>query len=554
MKKVLLVDDEILIRENIRDCIPWEREGFLYLGDASDGEMALPMIEQMRPDILITDIKMPFMNGLELCKIVRSRMPGVKIIILSGHGEFEYARKALSIGVEEYGLKPVSASDLVSLLHRVSDKIDKERLQKEQLADSMRRELEKTGLTRQKLLSDVCGGMLSAPEAIQTAETLSVELVARWYAAVIIDMRSAEHHGGELDGEAEREWEGLSEHIRQACEHGQMLQYPASRTKRVCIIKGDTAEAIGQALEPFRRMLEKIEVSPRCLTLSLGIGSGHERIQGIHLSFLEAEEALYWQRLSRQNRRNLLEVTRSSIHHNILLDRQAFIRFLKIGTSRQLASFIPGFATVLRPIDWEASLTGYYILNDLTLEVFKAAEEWFRGPGDSGQSLREFQQSIEAVRRWEDACDYLTRLVEQFWIWRARSADRYADLLLRVKEYITSNYDKDYISLQHAAEHINMSPSHLSKIFSQETGQTFIEFLTQTRIRKAMELLQSTQDKTYEIAFRVGYGDPHYFSNLFKRVTGMTTTEFRKQVALSSAGASTRTGEGGQNEHAASFA
>ncbi|MBQ4899109.1 response regulator [Paenibacillus sp. Marseille-P2973] len=548
MKKVLLVDDEILIRETIRDCIHWEREGFQYLGDASDGEVALPMIEQMQPDILITDIKMPFMNGLELSKIVRSRMPDVKIIILSGHGEFEYARKALSMGVVEYCLKPISSSDLMRLLRRVSDKIDKERSEKEQLAGLMQREHEKTELSRQKLLNDLCGGLLSTTEAIQTAEALSLRLVARWYAVVLMDLRLSPENSHDLDAPLS----ALKRHVEDGRE--QILEYRSSLTKTVWIVKGDNKETLEVFLRPFREMQNKLETESHCCEISLGIGSAQERLQGIHLSFLEAEEGLHWQRLSRQNRKNLLEATRSSIHHSIFLDRQAFIRFLKIGTPRQLESFIPEFASALAPIDWNASLTGYYLLNDLTLEVFKTAEEWYRGSEADGQRLVDFQQSIESIRNWGEACHYLTRLVEQFWHWRSHSSDRYAHLLLRVKEYITSNYDKDHISLQDAAESINMSPSHLSKIFSQETGQTFIEFLTQTRINKAMELLQSTQAKTYEIAFQVGYSDPHYFSNLFKRVTGMTTTEFRKQGASSTAAVSFGLAEGEQDERASFFA
>lgn len=199
---------------------------------------------------------------------------------------------------------------------------------------------------------------------------------------------------------------------------------------------------------------------------------------------------------------------------------------------KQTGSFVREFAAELRLIDWNSSLIGYYILNDITLEIFRTAEELYRSPNPHEDLLSQFQKSIEAVRTWEEACAYLTRLAEQFRLWRSRSSDRYADLLMKVKEYVHSNYDKDQISLQNAAEHVKMSPSHLSKIFSQETGQTFIDYLTQTRIRKAMELLQSTQAKTYEIAFQVGYNDAHYFSNVFKRVTGMTTTEFRKQGTI----------------------
>ena len=126
MKKVMLVDDEILIRENIRESVEWEKEGFIFCGDAPDGELALPVIEEQLPDILITDIKMPFMNGLELSSVVRQKFPKIKIIILSGHDDFQYARAALRLGVEDYCLKPFSSADLLQLLHSVSSRIDEE--------------------------------------------------------------------------------------------------------------------------------------------------------------------------------------------------------------------------------------------------------------------------------------------------------------------------------------------------------------------------------------------------------------------------------------------
>jgi two-component system response regulator YesN len=106
--------------------------------------------------------------------------------------------------------------------------------------------------------------------------------------------------------------------------------------------------------------------------------------------------------------------------------------------------------------------------------------------------------------------------------------DKYSDMLIKVKDFIQSRYDQDSISLQDAADYVKVSPSHLSKVFSQETGQTFIEYLTQIRIGKAKELLKATTRRSYEIAHLVGYSDAHYFSNLFKRITGQTTREFRK--------------------------
>jgi two-component system, response regulator YesN len=130
--KVFFVEDEIIAQEGIRNNVDWQASGFEFCGEAADGEMALPLLSITQPDVLITDIKMPFMDGLQLSKIVRERMPWVKIIILSGHDEFEYAQKAISLGVTDYLLKPVTVQKLQAVLQKLSVQLDQER--KEQAA------------------------------------------------------------------------------------------------------------------------------------------------------------------------------------------------------------------------------------------------------------------------------------------------------------------------------------------------------------------------------------------------------------------------------------
>ncbi|QYR22390.1 response regulator [Paenibacillus sp. sptzw28] len=529
MKKVMLVDDEILVRETIRDCIQWEQEGFEYCGDAPDGEIALPMIEQLQPDILITDIKMPFMNGLELSAIVRNRMPSVKIILLSGHGEFEYARAALRMGVEEYCLKPISAAGLTSLLHSVSDKINGERRERERLARLKESELEQAGLTREKLLNDLCSGFIGASEAINRSAGLSLNLVAHYYAVALLDIRSEDDPsaaGLYEDNHQPQTWYP-DNHTAGGSDH-ETLMFRRSRTETVWIMKGDSLEELQQRLLSFQNIEKTAEDKSPSISISVGIGSVRERLHGIHISFMEAEEDMHTRRLSRRNRRNVWDTVAGSLQQTVYLDRSRFIEFLRLGSTAQTAEFVAEFAHELRSVDWHSSLAGYYILNDLTLEIFRTAKELCGKQAPPGETLNELQKSIESVRTWEDACDYLIALAEQFRVWRSRCLDKYSDMLLKVKEYMHSNYDKDYFSLQDTADYVKISPSHLSKVFSQETGQTFIDYLTQIRIRKAMELLQSTNAKSYEIAFQVGYNDAHYFSNLFKRITGVTTTEFRK--------------------------
>ena len=120
MYKVFLAEDEIVVREGIRNSIPWEKIPYTLIGEAPDGEIALSMIQDLKPDILLTDIRMPFMDGLALSRIAKKSLPWLKIIILSGHDEFQYAREAISIGVEEYLLKPVSVQDMIKALDKVA--------------------------------------------------------------------------------------------------------------------------------------------------------------------------------------------------------------------------------------------------------------------------------------------------------------------------------------------------------------------------------------------------------------------------------------------------
>src|SRR5512136_2255475 len=133
LHKVFLVEDEIVAREGIRDNVDWRLNGFEFCGEAPDGEIALPLLETAEPDVLITDIKMPFMDGLQLCKIVRERMPWVKIVILSGHDEFEYAQEGIRLGVTEYLLKPVTVQDLNNVLHKIVTLLEQEKLAKENI-------------------------------------------------------------------------------------------------------------------------------------------------------------------------------------------------------------------------------------------------------------------------------------------------------------------------------------------------------------------------------------------------------------------------------------
>ncbi|WP_375105289.1 response regulator [Paenibacillus sp. RS8] len=514
MKKVMLVDDEILIRESIRDSIDWKKEGFFYSGDAPDGELALPLIEEQVPDILITDIKMPFMNGLELTSVVRQRFPDIKIIILSGHDDFQYAQTALRLGVEDYCLKPVSAAELIHMLHAVSARIDEEHRLKQ-----------KNTYTPDKLYADLCGGLIGTGAAIEAAAQLDLMLMAPYYAAVILSFIPSSLNESDMDQSQVQAAEQLL--VNTLIEYPELCFFRRSRNETVVILKGGQPDQISGRMDTLIQVLKHKKFHAD-LQLSISCGDIHERLQGIHLSFQEAEDDRMFKKLSRQNKEAMIEASIDHSPDSVLLDRNRLIDFLKLGTPQEAPGFIRQFASGLNQINWN-SMYAYYLINDITLELVQTAKLTFRSDSNPTETMQELQKKIQNISRGEECQDYFLEVFDRLWKWRSEGSGKYGELIEKVKLYIRENYHNDQLSLHETSKQIGVSSSHLSKVFSQETGQTMTEYLTATRIGKAKEMLKTTRYKTFEIAFQVGYNDQHYFSNLFKKVTGMTPMEYRKQ-------------------------
>ncbi|WP_454192831.1 response regulator [Paenibacillus sp. Marseille-Q7038] len=510
---MVLVDDEILIRESIRDSIDWKKEGFLYSGDAPDGELALPLIEGQVPDILITDIKMPFMNGLELASVVRQRFPDIKIIILSGHDDFHYAQTALRLGVEDYCLKPVGAAELLQLLNAVSTRIDEENRLKQ-----------KNMYSPDKLYADLCGGLISTGAAIEAAAELNLQLIAPYYAVVILSIVPSILDESNLVNSKIQAAELIVTNT--LIEYPELYYFRRSRTETVIILKDSLPDQISSRIELLIQVLEPQSIHFG-LQLSISCGSVHERLQGIHLSFQEAEDDRMIKKLSKLNKAALIESSIDQTPGSVLLDRYRLIEFLKVGNPQEAPSFIRQLGIGLRQISFN-SMYAYYLINDITLELVQTAKLTFRSEGNQAEMIHELQKDIRKISNVEECLDYIFGVYEQLWVWRSKGSDKYGELIEKVKLYIRQNYHNDQLSLYETSKQIGVSSSHLSKVFSQETGQTMTEYLTATRIGKAKVMLKTTRCKTFEIAFQVGYSDQHYFSNLFKKVTGMTPMEYRK--------------------------
>ncbi|MDQ0231175.1 response regulator [Metabacillus malikii] len=510
MKKVFLVDDEMAIRDGIGRSINWEKEGYIFCGDASDGELALPLIEKHKPDIVITDIKMPFMDGLELSRILRNRLPSTKIIILSGHDEFDYAREAMRIQVTEYCLKPVSSQDLLNILKKVSLQIEQEQMALKRILDLKNQAMQSKTVSRDKFLYELCVGLYSFSEAINVATELNIQLISSYYYIIIVEYPNEREN---LD------WI----QIKYSC-----LRFQRKARESVFIMLGESKQELERESESIRKYLGKYTETQNH-SLIFGIGRVASRIQGISLSFSEADEEKNYSKIiqkysSKESEKDI--ESKIELQH---FKRKDLIDFLKYGNRDDIKSFSLSYSSYLKSENVSSQFTIYYFLMDFTITISHFLKELEIDNIEILQEMSKLEKKASWIRYYPDVIIYMEKMLSLVLSSRNSLAPNYSHSVQLAIDYIHNHYSDSQLSLQAISEAVNVSASYLSHLFSQETGSTLIEYLTKTRIEQAKGLLEKTQYKTYEIANQVGYSDSHYFCRTFKKITGMTTKQYKNQ-------------------------
>ena len=547
MVKLFLVEDEIVMRDGIKSQINWEKEDIEFVGEASDGELAWPMILETKPDILLTDIKMPFMDGLELSALVRKELPDTAIIILSGYDEFVYAQQAVSLGVTDYLLKPLPPGKLLECIRRVQEKIEQEReasdgVWSEELAREQK-DAEKNLLFRSLVTND-----RPLAEILAMADHLGIHISARYYAVMLMTVHGREN--AMPSEELRADLASIPEQIDgwfffDRNENGFAMIGRANSTKEL----SDTQE------ELIRRLKERVEAD-RDHTWFIGVGTTVNRISDIEKAYYSANKALSWRFITGLNQVAFsggkgsvdagssighdspavfaledpaippqLDVSGAVMNEN---SRKMLENFLKTGTYEEAEPFMEGVFDSIG----EKNLGSYLFLTYLSMDLYFAMVRFLRELGRRVDEIDEKCGDINALLKnrvtVEEARDYLTKYLKELILLRDHNTEkRYSRILREAVTYIDENFDHEDISLNRVAQTIGMSPNHFSSIFSQEIGMTFIEYLISRRMERAKELLRTTQLRSSEVAYRVGYRDPHYFSSTFKKMQGMTPREYR---------------------------
>ena len=541
MIKIFLAEDEVIVRETIKRMIPWENLGFELVGEAADGEMALPLLIRQQPDLLITDIKMPFMDGLTLARLAKKEVPGLKVVILSGYDDFNYAKQAINIGVEDYLLKPITKNALIERLTEIRSRYEDEKTQREYY-EKFHREMQAYEKNSSRdFFEALVSGSLDMMEVYKRAEKLGLDIVAESYNVLIFTMNCNEDFSGRREGYSSWEAESLEMLEKFFTGHPFAMLFRSNVFSYGVLIKGEKnsiRENTRICVEEIRKIFDRKEDNKEWF---VAVGESVERLSQIQKSYHSASRAfsqrylydgkvLCYDEMLAMEKKNvtnddseyLQKVDVNALNPTILQ------KFLSNGLLEETKNFVQDYFYAIGQEPMESVVFRSYVILNVRFSVLSFLKELgcdtkTLEPEDTEEIL------AESGRNMESTIAYAEKLVSQAIQLRDRnSGNKNRSILKTAVDFIDQHYMEEDMSLNKAANAANVSANHFSALFSQNMGQTFIEYLTSLRMDKAKEYLRCTGMRSSEIAGEVGYKDAHYFSYLFKKTQGMTPSDYRK--------------------------
>lgn len=523
MIRVFLVDDEIVIREGIRNSFPWDETGFTLVGEAPDGEMAFPMIQDLKPDILITDIRMPFMDGLALARKVAQALPFTYIIILSGYDDFQYAQEAISIGVRQYILKPVTSRKLEEALHAMAERIRQDQERQADTALLMGKLASSARIAREQVLFQLMEGNASSG-LLEEAASLGLPAEARHYLVMLLGEVPDEHQLG-LVSSLQRLTEGVDPPVFCTTR----LESPALLlASHESLSPG--AEELEERAYALAQALEHEAIKNKVLFPSVAIGSPVSRLADLPQALASARAVLQAVKGRPPRIVGALDVDLSASPALLEAGSLPLYERLLYAASAEGGIITEQYFRSLGDLASQSLLVLNYLLMDVLLAASRIIRQCGGEPAEVLPAwMMQQTELMKLSQRPERALAAGREMIEAALSFRdSHAASRYGEILRRAQAYIDENFQRSDLTLQDVAGHVALSNNHFSTVFSQEMGVTFTEYLTGVRLDKAKQLLVSTASRSAEISAAIGYNDPHYFSYLFKKQVGQTPRDFRK--------------------------
>lgn len=527
MLGVLIVDDELLMRIGLKSIIHWEDEGFTILGEAGNGREALELARTHQPDLIITDIKMPVMDGLEMIREARRMNMGGQFVILSCLEEFQHAQEAIRLGATDYliksDMKPTQLLSVLDIVKKRAVRIPPDRSD-EMPPGSYKESIE---YLKETLIKELISGFKGAGDVLASRESLRIRLKDE--PMVLIKLRI--NHFEQLRRKYVEQDEKL---LRYSVANILEEIIPRKRAKEIIVMNSaeyvllmDLEQEGCIVREEIERVVGKVQTAMKDflkLTMSIGVSEPASGFEGIKRAYQEADAAL--DALFFESGSGLSFYDKKGIRQRgggrLVIDRLAMRKFRQDteSGSKEAITYLNSLKDkMLREGCTKQAARSIYI------RMLAAIQSYFPAlpePNEDGLTVYEIilhEESLEGLNR--TVVGYLEQCRMQ--MLDRESPRSYAE---QASELIMQLYAED-ISLQSVANRINVNASYLSRVFKQETGENFVSFLTRLRMEKAKNMLKERNVKVYEVAERVGYPNTAYFSKLFKKLCGMSPEEYR---------------------------
>ena len=538
--RIILVDDEEEVRQSIIRKINWTEAGFKVVGDAENGEDALEKVEALEPDLILTDIRMPYMDGLTLAERVRQKYPSIKIVIFSGYDDFEYAKQAIKLNVTEYILKPVNVEELTAILKRIKANLDEEIEQKRNVNLLRENYIKSLPILREQFLNELVSYPMPETEVEDKLREYAIPLsgAKKWVAAAI-DIEPEEIRDGVL----------LPLHKEKDLIPISVMQLVEEKLKNYCrcalATSARTAEseiAVIAAIDEENSQTGLIDVLGDVCTetrkilevpITIGIGHGCQKLSDISSSYKAAVDALGYKAIVGSGSTiyiNDVEPVSSGKLQFDGKDEAELISAIKFGPREKIEAAVQTIIDKMSDAKVHFRQCQAYMLS-VSSSIVQMIQQYDLDMEQLLEEGSEREDTFAIIPRMQKREDFsqwlLSASLRMNQVMNQERDNTMKQVIQKAKQYIMDNYQDPELSVEKICRHLHMSPAYFSTMFKKETGQAYIAYLTEVRLDKAVELLGKTDDKTYIIAAKVGYQEQNYFSYVFKKRFGISPTKFR---------------------------
>jgi len=521
----MLVDDEENERNLLKICINWAEIGMEIIGEASSGREALDLLEEINPDIIITDIRMPFMDGIEFSRIVAESYPYIKVMVLTAHEEFEYAKEGIKVGIADFLLKPIKRTEIKSALSNLRSKIEEERMHKNKY-DELKKQLEESfPYLKEKFLNELLQSSLTMDEIKNKLEYFSIKSFKDHVRIALI-----EYGHSDLDTiEENKVLLGMkcTEIVNKYFKEDPSVEVFVDNSGRIVVLSGDCKIDLVECCEQIKAMI----INRLKCYVSIGVGGIHKEAKDIKLSYKEACEALNHKVLFGKNHIVSFEDTNINKNTwNIKMDELNEVGFfIKIGLADKAIDAVDRIfddfcVKGLKSID-HIRITSINIVTTALNSITELGLDY----NDIFDDMNMPYDDVLKIDTVPDMKQYLLEMINHIVKMVRNIRTRKTSRVIKdIMNFLNEHLSNPELSLSVVAKEFHLNSSYLSRTFKQETKHSFVEYLTGIRIEKAMQFFKDTDLMLYEVAEEVGIPDPNYFGKCFKKYVKMSVNEFKK--------------------------